>query len=57
MTDYGRVHPESERSRLVQRREVLISYLRSCVEVADWHAVSDAANDLRCIEVAMERAE
>lgn len=42
---------------LRRRREVLIAYLKSAIEVCDWHAVSDAANDLRCIEVAMEKSE
>lgn len=32
------------------RRDVLIQYLQSCVEIADWHGVSDAANDLRELE-------
>ena len=33
---------------------VLKSYLLSCVERADWHGVSDAANDLRVLEAVME---
>lgn len=33
-----------------EHREALIAYLKSCVERCDWHAVSDAANDLRVLE-------
>ncbi len=29
---------------------MLIAYLRMKVDQADWHAVSDAANDLRVLE-------
>ena len=32
---------------MTPRRSALIAYLRSCIEVEDWHAISDAANDLR----------
>ena len=31
-------------------RNVLIAYLRIKVASADWHAVSDAANDLRVLD-------
>ena len=31
-------------------RDVLIAYLRIKVASADWHAVSDAANDLRVLD-------
>lgn len=31
-------------------REPLLVYLRSKVDAGDWHAVSDAANDLRVLE-------
>jgi len=31
-------------------REALIAYLKIKVEEADWHGVSDAANDLRVME-------
>ena len=31
-------------------RETLIAYLLVCVRNNDWHAVSDAANDLRVLE-------
>ena len=32
-------------------RSVLIAYLLAKVEIGDWHGVSDAANDLRELEV------
>ena len=34
-------------------RETLIAYLKMKVEQADWHGVSDAANDLRVLEASM----
>lgn len=36
---------------LWERRRVLIAYAQSRLEVQDWHAVSDAANDLRELDV------
>jgi len=33
-----------------EHRRVLIEYLKAKVELADWHGVSDAANDLRVLE-------
>lgn len=36
------------------QRQVLIDYLRTKVEEADWHGVSDAANDLRVLEAKGE---
>lgn len=33
-----------------EHRAVLIEYLKAKVEQADWHGVSDAANDLRELE-------
>ena len=35
------------------RKEVLIKYLNEKVKEQDWHAVSDAANDLRVLEARM----
>ena len=35
-------------------RETLIVYLKMKVEEADWHAVSDAANDLRVLEAYLD---
>ena len=33
-----------------EHRRILIEYLKAKVELADWHGVSDAANDLRVLE-------
>lgn len=33
-----------------QHHAILLAYLRSCVDRADWHGASDAANDLRVLE-------
>lgn len=33
-----------------EHHAVLVAYLKSKVEMADWHGVSDAANDLRVLE-------
>lgn len=44
---------------LIHRRIALIGYLRAMVDAEDWHAVSDAACDLREVEVevrALQRA-
>jgi len=30
--------------------KILLEYLKHKVELADWHGVSDAANDLRVLE-------
>ena len=35
-----------------EHRRTLIEYLKAKVELADWHGVSDAANDLRVLEAA-----
>lgn len=40
-------------SQLRARHAALLEYMRSCVRECDWHAVSDAANDLRCVETEM----
>jgi hypothetical protein len=32
------------------QRTALLAYLKAKVEAADWHGVSDAANDLRVLE-------
>jgi len=39
--------------RLLTRQEALKSYLQAAFQESDWHAVSDAANDLRCVEVEL----
>lgn len=36
------------------RKDILVSYLNSCIQVEDWHGVSDAANDLREVEVELK---
>lgn len=39
------------------KRRLLISYLKSKTDECDWHAVSDAANDLRVLEERMRKYE
>lgn len=34
---------------------VLITYIQSKIELKDWHAVSDAANDIRELEMLRDR--
>ena len=46
MTDYRIVE-------LVERRNVLITYLRVKVVEQDWHGIADAANDLRETDAAL----
>lgn len=46
--------PLKKMNKFEQRRETLIKYLLSMVEVADWHAVSDVANDLRELEAVSQ---
>jgi hypothetical protein len=41
------------RFRLAERKETMIRYLLHKVGEQDWHGVSDAANDLREIEVEL----
>lgn len=41
--------PEVE-AKYASARAALIAYLKMKVDQADWHAVSDAANDLRVLE-------
>jgi hypothetical protein len=47
---YTGYEPLNETARVAQARAVLIAYLETKVQQADWHAVSDAANDLRVLE-------
>ena len=35
---------------LQEHRAALIAYMHSAMEREDWHAVSDAANDLRVLD-------
>lgn len=36
-----------------EKRRILVEYLKMKTDDYDWHAVSDAANDLREVEVAL----
>ena len=45
-----------DRATFERHRAALIEYLRQKVEIADWHGVSDAANDLRVLEAQHEAA-
>lgn len=47
---YTSFKPLNETARVAQARTALIAYMKTKVEQADWHAVSDAANDLRVLE-------
>lgn len=40
--------------KLQDKKQVLINYLLMKTDDQDWHAVSDAANDLREIEVGLK---
>lgn len=40
--------------RYLKRRAALMEYLMSALSVGDWHAVSDAANDLRVLEATRD---
>lgn len=42
---------------LLNHKLALIAYLKAKIEVQDWHAVSDVANDLREIEVEIKHAQ
>lgn len=42
---------DDPRARYDEARLALIAYLRHKVDIADWHAVADAAVDLRVLEV------
>lgn len=42
---------------LEDQREILITYLNMKVSQNDWHAVSDAANDLREVELKLRMIE
>lgn len=41
-------------SELQEQKKQLISYLLSKVKAEDWHAVQDAASDIREIEARLE---
>lgn len=44
---------ETDPIQLEHRRVILINYLKMKVQESDWHAVADAANDLRETELAL----
>jgi hypothetical protein len=39
--------------KLRERKQILIDYLLSSVAIEDWHAVQDAASDIREIEAKL----
>lgn len=45
------------RDHLTEQRQGLITYLTAKVKAADWHAVADAAMDLREIEAQIDLLE
>lgn len=45
---------EDKMYQLQEEKEQLIGYMKSKIKSEDWHAVSDAANDLREIEVELK---
>lgn len=46
--------PQLDKDNLEQERFILISYLNAKMKSEDWHAVCDAANDLREIDARLE---
>ena len=49
--------PDNQKKALKDAVEVLIQYLNHKVDERDWHAVSDAANDLRVLEARIVQIE
>jgi hypothetical protein len=43
--------------QLEQQIGVLVDYIRLKIEQADWHGISDAANDIRVIEAQIKVLE
>lgn len=41
------------KKELQRERDSLVNYLRHKIDVGDWHAVSDASNDIRECEAAL----
>jgi len=35
---------------MIKGKAEVVAYLLVCVDLEDWHGVSDAANDIRCME-------
>lgn len=50
MSKIKREFLETYRKSLLSEIGVLETYLRSRVDVRDWHATADAANDIRVLE-------
>ncbi len=44
----------TDRAELLQQKQHLIAYLWSKIKAEDWHAVQDAASDIREIEAKLE---
>lgn len=42
------------RTDLIAQREALVAYLLSKIRACDWHAVQDAASDIREINAKLE---
>ena len=40
---------------LEEQRDALITYLKAKLEQEDWHGVSDAANDLRVLDMQISQ--
>lgn len=40
----------------MDKKRILVDYLRMKTEDGDWHAVSDAANDLREVEIHLQHS-
>jgi len=40
--------------KLTKQKAALVAYLRSKLEAEDWHAVQDAASDIREIEAVLK---
>lgn len=51
------LRPPPRRTSLQERRANFITYLRDRIDDEDWHAVSDAANDLRELDVEIRMTE
>lgn len=51
LDDAATFEKTQRRADLQHSKRILIAYLNSKITLQDWHAVSDAANDLREIEV------
>lgn len=48
------MNPSETEGKLVEQKDALVDYLLMKVKAADWHAVQDAASDIREIESKLE---